>query len=73
MTRTREFRLNGQEFVLLQSLLQIGGICDTGGEAKSLIVGGDVMVDDVVEIRRGRKVRAGQCVSCAGVSIEVVG
>ena len=73
MTSTREFRLDGQEFILLQSLLQVGGVCNTGGEAKILIVEGDVTVDDEIETRRGRKIRAGQRVSCAGVSIEVVG
>jgi ribosome-associated protein len=73
MTSTREFRLDGQEFILLQSLLQVGGVCNTGGEAKILIVEGDVTVDDEIETRRGKKIRAGQRVSCAGVSIEVVG
>jgi ribosome-associated protein len=73
MTSTREFRLDGQEFILLQSLLQLGGVCNTGGEAKILIVDGEVRVDDEVETRRGKKIRAGQRVSCAGVDIEVVG
>ncbi|HVE24758.1 MAG TPA: RNA-binding S4 domain-containing protein [Sporichthya sp.] len=71
MTSTREFRLDGQEFILLQSLLQLGGVCNTGGEAKILIVDGEVRVDDEVETRRGKKIRAGQRVSCAGVTIEV--
>ena len=73
MTGTREYRLDGQEFILLQSLLQVAGVCNTGGEAKLLIVEGDVEVDDEIETRRGKKIRAGQRVSCAGVSIEVVG
>lgn len=72
MTSTRTFELDGQEFILLQSLLQVAGVCNTGGEAKMLIVEGDVTVDDEIETRRGRKIRAGQRVSCAGVSIEVV-
>lgn len=73
MTNTRTFELAGQEFILLQSLLQVGGVCNTGGEAKALIVEGDVTVDDEIETRRGRKIRAGQRVSCAGVTIIVVG
>jgi ribosome-associated protein len=73
MTNTRTFELAGQEFILLQSLLQVGGVCNTGGEAKALIVEGDVTVDDEIETRRGRKIRAGQRVSCAGVTIVVVG
>lgn len=73
MTSTQEFRLDGQDFILLQSLLQVAGLCNTGGEAKLLIVEGDVTVDDEIETRRGRKIRAGQRVSCAGVTIEVRG
>lgn len=73
MTSTRVFELDGQEFILLQSLLQVAGVCNTGGEAKTLIVEGDVMVDDEIETRRGRKIRAGQRVSCVGVTVEVVG
>jgi ribosome-associated protein YbcJ (S4-like RNA binding protein) len=30
-------------------------------------------VDGEVETRRGKKIRAGQRVSCAGVNLEVVG
>ncbi|WP_019878017.1 RNA-binding S4 domain-containing protein [Sporichthya polymorpha] len=72
MTNTREFHLEGQEFVLLQSLLQLAGLCGTGGEAKLLIVDGHVTVDGEVETRRGKKIRAGQRVSWAGVDIEVL-
>ena len=72
MTSTREFQLDGQEFILLQSLLQVSGVCNSGGEAKVLIAEGDVTVDDEIETRRSKKIGAGQRVSCAGVSIEVV-
>ncbi len=71
MTSTRDVALDGREFILLQSLLQVGGVCNSGGEAKVLIVDGEVTVDDEVETRRGKKIRAGQRVSCAGVTIEV--
>ncbi len=73
MTSASEFELDGQEFILLQSLLQVVGICNTGGEAKILIVDGGVTVDDEIETRRGKKIRAGQRVSCAGLTVEVVG
>jgi ribosome-associated protein len=72
MTSTREFALDGREFILLQSLLQVVGVCDSGGEAKMVIVDGGVTVDGEIETRRGKKIRAGQRVSCAGVSIDVV-
>ncbi|MGQ0463888.1 MAG: RNA-binding S4 domain-containing protein [Sporichthyaceae bacterium] len=73
MTSTHEFRLDGQDHILLQALLQVVGICDTGGEAKLRIVDGEVTVDGEIETRRGKKIRAGQRVSCDGTSIEVLG
>ncbi|RYZ95457.1 MAG: RNA-binding S4 domain-containing protein [Proteobacteria bacterium] len=67
-----EFRLDGEEFITLQSLLKVAGLSDTGGGAKVAIVGGEVKVDGEVEIRRGKKIRAGQKVSFAGEEITVL-
>jgi len=68
-----EFKLAGHEFILLQALLQVSGLSDTGGAAKNLIVNGEVLVDGEVETRRGKKIRAGQTVSYKGKQIRVVG
>lgn len=67
-----EFRLEGEEFILLQALLKVAGLVDTGGGAKAAIVGGQVLVDGVVETRRGKKIRAGQVVSLAGATVRVI-
>jgi len=67
-----EFKLDGEEFITLQSLLKAGGLSDTGGAAKHAIIGGEVKVDGETEIRRGKKIRAGQVVSYAGKEIKVV-
>jgi ribosome-associated protein len=61
------------EFITLQSLLKAAGLCDSGGAAKVVILAGEVKVDGEVELRRGKKVRAGQKVSYAGEEIEVTG
>ena len=61
-----EFKLEGEEFILLQALLKATGICDTGGGAKMAITEGKVSVDGEVETRRGRKIHAGQKVSFKG-------
>lgn len=68
-----EFKIEGEEFITLQSLLKATGLCGTGGEAKHAIVEGQVLVDGEVEIRRGKKIRAGQVVSFGGQEIRVVG
>ena len=68
-----EFKLDGEEFITLQSLMKAGGLSDTGGAAKVAIVGGQVTVDGESEPRRGKKTRAGQVVSYGGKEIKVVG
>jgi ribosome-associated protein len=55
------FTLRG-EFVELNQLLKLVGICLTGGEGKQLVDGGGVSVDGLRELRRTCKVRAGQVV-----------
>ncbi len=64
-------KLEGEEFILLQSLLKLAGVCDTGGEAKQAIVGGLVTVDGVIETRRGKKIKAGQIITYANKKIKV--
>jgi len=61
-----------RDFVELNQLLKLSGLCDSGGAGKQLVASGAVRVDGVVELRKTRKVHAGQRVSLAGVEIEVV-
>ena len=72
MASEKEIKLDGEEFILLQSLLKFSGLCDTGGEAKAVITEGKVKVDGVVEERRGKKIRAGQAVFYNGLTVKVV-
>lgn len=67
-----EFKLEGEEFILLQALLKASGLLSSGGAAKAEIVGGAVKVDGEVETRRGKKIRAGQVVSFDGQDIKVI-
>jgi ribosome-associated protein len=67
-----DFKLDGEEFILLQALLKASGLCDSGGEAKSAIVDGQVLVDGEVETRRGKKIRDGQIVTFNGQDVKVL-
>jgi ribosome-associated protein len=67
-----EFKLEGKEFITLQSLLEAAGLSETGGSAKHAILGGEVKMDGEVELRRGKKIRAGQVVSFGGQEVTVV-
>jgi ribosome-associated protein len=66
-----EFRLN-REFVQLNQLLKLTGLCDSGGAGKALVAGGGVSVDGSVELRKTCKIRVGQVVGLGDVRITVI-
>ncbi len=56
------FILEGSEYIELDKLLKITGLCESGGIAKAVIAAGRVKVDDKVELRKRCKIRGGQVV-----------
>ena len=56
------FKLEGKEFIELNDLLKVTGLCESGGRAKNMITEGQVRVDGTVELRRRCKIRAGQTI-----------
>lgn len=66
-----EFRLN-REFIQLNQLLKLTGLCDSGGAGKALVAGGVASVDGGVELRKTCKIRVGQVVCLGDVEIRVV-
>ncbi|MFZ1692977.1 MAG: RNA-binding S4 domain-containing protein [Flavobacteriales bacterium] len=60
------------EYIELNQLLKLAGICDSGGQGKQLVAEGLVKVDGQVELRKTNKIRAGQVVECEGQRVEVV-
>ncbi|MEV5408857.1 RNA-binding S4 domain-containing protein [Thermopolyspora sp. NPDC052614] len=60
------------EYIPLCDLLKVCAITESGGEAKHLIADGEVLVDGVVELRKRRKIRAGQVVSGHDFEIHVI-
>ena len=61
-----------REFVQLNQLLKLTGLCDSGGAGKALVAGGGVSVDGSVELRKTCKIRVGQVVRLGDVQITVV-
>ena len=57
-----DFALRG-EHITLDALLKATGLAASGGAAKVLIAEGGVNVNGAAELRRGRKLRAGDEVS----------
>lgn len=66
-----EFQLRG-EYVELNQLLKLSGVCDSGGAGKALVAEGAVSVDGQVESRKTAKIRAGQVVTLGDVRIKVL-
>ncbi|MEO6227774.1 MAG: RNA-binding S4 domain-containing protein [Thermomonas sp.] len=65
-----EFQLE-HDFVELNQLLKLVGLCDSGGAGKALVASGDVSVDGKQELRKTAKIRAGQRVRLGDTQIEV--
>jgi ribosome-associated protein len=65
-----DFELD-REFVELNQLLKLTGVCDSGGMGKAIVASGDVTVDGAVELRKTCKIRAGQVVRLDDIEIHV--
>lgn len=70
MVTVVDFELRG-DHITLDALLKAAGLVASGGDAKALIVAGQVRVGQQVELRRGRKLRAGDVVSTNGHRLHI--
>jgi len=55
-----------EEFIKLGQVLKLSGIADSGVDAKNIILDGKVLVNNQIEIRRGRKIRNGDIIQVEG-------
>jgi len=67
-----EFLLDKTDYIELNNLLKVTGLCESGGRAKQLIADGFVKVDDHTELRKRCKIRQGQVVEFDGTVIQVI-
>ena len=61
------------ESIKLGQFLKLADLVESGSDAKPLLAGGMVRVNDVVETRRGRQLVIGDVVAVAQRSVRVVG
>ena len=57
--------------IQLDQFLKLNNVVSSGGEAKHFIQSGNVFVNNEVETRRGRKLKAGDIVRVGGDSFTV--
>jgi ribosome-associated protein len=66
-----EFKLE-REYVELNQLLKLVGLCDSGGMGKAIVASGVVSVNGIIELRKTCKIVAGQIVRIEDVEIHVI-
>ena len=59
------------DYVELNQLLKLVGVCDSGGAGKAMVASGVVTVDGMVELRKTCKIRTGQIVRIDDVEVRV--
>jgi ribosome-associated protein len=72
MIDTLDFALRS-EHIALDALLKATGLAASGGDAKALILAGGVIVNTEAELRRGRKLRAGDVVQVGPQRVRLHG
>jgi ribosome-associated protein len=63
--------LQTEPTIQLDQFLKLNGLVGTGGQAKLVIQGGEVLLNGVVETRRKKKLKAGDKVVFAGETLIV--
>jgi ribosome-associated protein len=67
---SRDVPIHG-DTIRLGQLLKLAGIADDGGEAKAMLVAGEVRVNGEPEQRRGRQLHPGDRIEVAGQTLHV--
>ena len=62
---------NEPESIRLDQFLKLSGVAATGGHAKMMVQGGEVLVNGEVETRRRRKLIVGDVVVAGGEEVHV--
>lgn len=60
-----------REYVELNQLLKLAGVCDSGGAGKQLVASGTVCVDGAIELRKTCKIRDGQTIRVGNIEIRI--
>ena len=69
-TQAIDFELD-RDYIELNQLLKLAGLCDSGGAGKQLVASGAMRVDGLPEQRKTAKIRAGQTVQLGDVLIHL--
>ena len=59
------------DYIKLQDLLKLTGVCDTGGAAKIAVQSGEVSVNGEICDMRGKKIRPGDLIAYQNQTFQV--
>lgn len=59
------------DFIKLDTFLKLSGVASTGGQAKQLVLSGQIKVNGVECLERGKKLRDSDKVECNSIVYEV--
>lgn len=60
------------EFIELNKLLKLLGIAETGGHANTMISEGEVLLNDLAEFQKRKKIRLNDIVKVGDFAVKVV-
>jgi ribosome-associated protein len=61
-----------KEPIELYKILKFEGVATSGGEAKSIIGDGKVLVNGLVETRKRKKIVSGDTIECTGEKFKII-
>lgn len=63
--------LEEQEYIELYALLKLTGLCNSGGQAKSLIAQGEILRNGITETRKTAKIHGGEVIEYHSTHLEI--
>ena len=69
--KTKDISIN-TDYITLGQFLKLADVISTGGEAKVFLQNNEVVINDGIDCRRGRKLREGDIVEVLGKSFRII-
>ena len=69
--KTKDISIN-TDYITLGQFLKLADVISTGGEAKVFLQNNEVVINDEIDCRRGRKLREGDIIEVLGKSFRII-
>lgn len=72
MSTNSETLIIRDEMIRLGQALKLANVVEDGVDAREIISAGEILVNDEVETRRGRQLRAGDVITLTQLDLDVI-